>query len=184
MRPHSSFHHRQRWDSTELPADRVPHSPRSLRAVRSRKTTAHPDDLYLWLCQLRRSPYSYDWVDNFGRRSPRTPLTSMIDIEPGDTFMTIFKLVTAEPGHSLTLRTRPDTGWFRVFGDVVVSYSIEDDQHERFLVAAIWFSPIGGRFTMLRRNILALGDTIMMHKQLETLCHLAQRLTRVARLIE
>ena len=25
-----------------------------------------------WVTQLRRAPYSYDWVDNFGRRYPQT----------------------------------------------------------------------------------------------------------------
>lgn len=175
MRPHPWFRPRQRrWDSVELPADRVSHCPGSLRAVRTRSTTATPDDLYLWLCQLRRGPYSYDWLDNFGRRSPRTPLASMVDVEQGDAFMTIFELVTAEPGRSVTLRMRRDTRWFEIFGDVVLSYSIEHDERERFLVVTIWFSPIGQRFRMLRRDMLVLGDLIMMHKQLKTLCRLAE----------
>lgn len=142
------------------------------RAVRSHRTGASAAALYLWLCQLRRAPYSYDWLDNFGRRSPRLPEPELTDVSPGDSFMSIFELVEANPGTQITLRMRSGMPT-RIFGDVVLTYAIEEHGAERSLVVVIWFSPVGKILNRLRRDMLAWGDVIMMRKQLRTLCELA-----------
>ena len=32
---------------------------------------ASPDVVWQWVAQIRLAPYSYDWIDNLGRRSPQ-----------------------------------------------------------------------------------------------------------------
>lgn len=44
--------------------------------------------MWPWLCQLRLAPYSYDWVDNLGHRSPRE-MRNLPDPLPGEAFSRI-----------------------------------------------------------------------------------------------
>jgi hypothetical protein len=54
-----------------LPCDALaPAAP--TRADRAISIAAPPEHVFAWLCQLRGAPYSYDLLDNRGRRSPRT----------------------------------------------------------------------------------------------------------------
>lgn len=144
------------------------------RADRAVATDAGAEDLYLWLCQLRRAPYSYDWIDNAGRRSPRTPDPSLITVAVGDRAMTIFDVTAVEEGRSLTLRMRPGLPR-RIFGDITVHYGIESapSGRGRLLVGRLWVPRPAGTLGALRREALLWGDLLMMRRQLLTLARLA-----------
>ncbi len=83
---------------------------------------AAPAIVYRWLCQMRAAPYSYDWLDNFGRRSPQQWTPGLDELRPGQRFMAMFELVSFEPDRHVTIRT--DATGRKLFGDVAVSYLV------------------------------------------------------------
>ena len=68
---------------------------------------------------MRVAPYSYDWIDNLGRRSPRQLIDGLDHLEVGQRFATIFTLAAFEPGRSITLDST--TPWF---GHVAGTYLV------------------------------------------------------------
>lgn len=79
--------------------------------------------LFRWLCQLKVAPYSYDWIDNFGRRSPRSLVPGVENLAVGQKVMTIFKLVEFERDRHLTLvLDLPRAS--SILGRAVVSYAV------------------------------------------------------------
>jgi hypothetical protein len=167
------------WGSAVGVDQPVPAGGRSERrlATRAVATDAAPEAIFLWLCQLRRAPYSYDWADNFGRRSPRIPGPELTQLELGQRVMTIFTLQAFEPNRSLTIVMRP--GWpTRVFGAISVRYAIVAAGDGRMLLRGdLSMPPVGRWLGNTRRYLLAWGDLVMMRKQLRTLRALAEATT-------
>jgi hypothetical protein len=155
-----------------------PHDgPGTIRVVRARETHAPPDALFLWLSQLRRAPYSYDWIDNVGRRSPRTPDLTLPDMRPGVPVMRIFTLKAVVPGRSMTIRMN-DGAPTRRFGALTVRYEIEPLSETRSrLRSVMWMPRPAGRWGGARRYLLAWGDLVMSTRQLRVLCRLAEGTT-------
>ncbi len=78
---------------------------------------APADVVFSPLCQFRAAPYSYDWIDDRGDRSPRRLDSSHTALEPDQRFANIFRLLSHVPGRSLTLRSETP-----FFDEVGVSY--------------------------------------------------------------
>lgn len=141
---------------------------------RATDVAAPPAVLFRWLCQLRAAPYSYDWLDNFGRRSPRQLTPGLERLAPGQRFMTIFDLVEFEPDVHLTLVC---TRLRRIFGNVAGTYLIVPRKQGgcRLLVKVVVNHPGARLEPALRARLLPYADLFMMRKQLRTLRDLAER---------
>jgi uncharacterized membrane protein len=152
------------------PCDGLIDSPDRV-VFRAVDVVAPAEVVFRWLCQLRVAPYSYDWIDNLGRRSPRQLVDSLDELEVGQRFMTIFRLVSFEPGRSITLDSI--TG---LFGRVAGTYRVTPTAVDRSrLVAKLAFAVPPGLLASVKRRLLPAGDLIMMRKQLLTLKALAGR---------
>jgi hypothetical protein len=137
-----------------------------VRLHRAVSVDAPPAVVFRWLCQLKRAPYSYDLIDNLARRSPRELTPGADRLGVGQRFMSIFSLVSYAPGEHITLRGRR----------TAVTYAALPQQGSTRLLARVLFDPPGGRMGAgLVARALALGDLLMMRKQLLTLKALAER---------
>lgn len=132
--------------------------------------------VYRWLCQLRAAPYSYDWLDNYGRRSPRALTPGLDQLAVGQEVMRIFRLVEFAPDDHLTLMLRRASSAWRTFGDLAVTYRVvpESSARCRLLVKLVVRYP-PGLWGALMRRVLPFGDLVMMRKQLRTLKRLAEK---------
>jgi hypothetical protein len=135
--------------------------------------------VFQWLCQLRVAPYSYDWIDNGGRRSPRTLDPSLLRLERGQTFMRIFRLEEFEPGVQVTLATPIGSRGAHLFGVVRVSYWARAEEARRTrLLVKLRVAPAPGAWGRAMRAFLPWGDLLMMRRQLLDLKALAEATAR------
>lgn len=126
---------------------------------------AEPEIIFQWICQMRVAPYSYDCIDNFGRKSPQTLIPGVDQLEIGQKIMSIFDLIDFEPNKHLTLLLNKRIP--KIFGDTIISYQIIRQKHQvcRLLVKILVNYPKGIP-GVLRQYILPLGDLVMMRRQM------------------
>ncbi|MFF5771293.1 hypothetical protein ACFY8V_14290 [Streptomyces californicus] len=134
--------------------------------------------VFRWLCQLKVAPYSYDLLDNFGRRSPRKLTPGADELETGQRVMTIFELTGFERDRHLTMVL--DTPWARrAFGGFALSYTVRDEGPDATrLVVKLLVRTGSGPIRSLRGRGMAWGDLMMMRCQLKTLRELAETVGR------
>ncbi len=127
---------------------------------------------FRWLCQLRVAPYSYDLIDNFGRRSPRTLTPGLEQLEVGQRFMSIFDLASFEKDVHITLRLR-NPGVFPLLAVTYLVASNGDDECRLLVKLAVAYKK-----PAILSPVRVIGpwlDLIMMRRQLMTLKDLAER---------
>ncbi|SHG99884.1 hypothetical protein SAMN05443575_3053 [Jatrophihabitans endophyticus] len=135
-----------------------------LQAWRGVTVAAAPAELWPWVAQIRLAPYSYDWIDNAARRSPRE-LRGLPEPRPGENFTAVGGrpvgcVLSVEPGVHYT---------GRIMGTVVSYLLVAEDDGTRLLMKLVtararWAAPL-----------LSVGDLVMARRQLLTLGRLAER---------
>jgi hypothetical protein len=144
------------------------HVPSRWSMVRAVDVAAEADLVFRWVCQLRVAPYSYDLVDNLGRRSPRTLTPGLDELSPGQRFLIMFRISGFVPGREITA-----VGGNRVFGPVACTYRVVPDGPGSSRLIARLDVAADNRIRRAVAHLIAWGDLVMMRKQLRTIAALA-----------
>jgi hypothetical protein len=136
-----------------------------LQAWRGVRVAAPPEAVWPWVGQVRLAPYSYDWIDNRGRRSPRE-LAGLPEPRVGERFTTaggraLGTIVSVETGKQLT---------GTIMG-AYMSYVLvpQGDGATRLLLKVVM------RTSRLAAIGLSVGDLVMSRRQLLNLKQLAEQ---------
>jgi hypothetical protein len=160
-----------RWGVTQsevslrFPCDDLVPEP-GMQLWRGASVRAEPERVWPWVRQIRIAPYSYDWIDNLGRRSPQD-LRDLPEPAVGEPFTTaaggrrLGRILAVEPGHALTAT---------IMGTVMsyVLIGVDGGRQTRLLLKIVAAS------RTLYTPLLAVGDLIMARRQLLTLARLAE----------
>ena len=141
---------------------------------------APPELVFRWLAQLRVAPYSYDWLDNFGRRSPPELVPGLDMLAAGQRVMTSFRIVAVTPGEDVTVRLASRLGR-TLMGDFAGTYRIVRTRAgSSRIIARILVKYPRGLYGRFLRAVVPFADFVMFRKQLLTLRAYAERDARRA----
>jgi hypothetical protein len=146
---------------------------------RATDVAAPPALAFRWLCQLRAAPYSYDWLDNFGRRSPPRLVPGLERLEAGQRVMLIFRIAGFEDGRTLTVRLASAPGR-ALMGDFAGTYRVLAAPGGSRIVAKVLVRYPRGAYGAALRRLMPHADLFMFRKQLLTLRRYAERDAREA----
>jgi hypothetical protein len=163
-----------RWNVTDdevarhYPCDDFVHAP-TLQAWRAVSVEATPEALWPWVGQIRIAPYSYDWIDNLGHRSPQQ-LMGLSEPVVGEPFTTAAtrrfgRILSVDPPKQLT---------GEIIGAYISYVLVPQGQTTRLLMKIVtpmsrWLAPA-----------LSVGDLVMARRQLLNIKRLAERHRPVA----
>ena len=133
-----------------------------------------PALVFRWLCQLRAAPYSYDLIDNFGRRSPPRLTPGLEALAPGQRMMMIFRLVAFDEPKNMTIALASRAG-AAVMGDFCGTYDVRGAGNGSRLVAKIRVRYPRGIYGAALRRAMPSLDLVMFRKQLLTFKRYAER---------
>lgn len=133
---------------------------------RARTVAAEPATVYRWLGQLRVAPYSWDLIDNLGRRSPGT-ITDHRPLQVGQRALVIMRVCSFVVDDHLTVLTRGR--W-----SMAMTYRVRAVAGGTRLAVKVRCGYPSTPDGWAGRVLLPWGDAVMVHKQLATLAGLAE----------
>ena len=145
------------------PCDELVPAP-ALEAWRAVTVRAHPRYVWPWVAQIQLAPYSYDWIDNLGRRSPQR-LCGLPDPVVGEAFTRALggrrfgRVLSVVRGEQLTAE---------IMGAVLSYVLVPEGSDTRLL-----FKLVARRGRVIA-PVLCLGDLVMARRQLLNLARLAE----------
>jgi hypothetical protein len=163
------------WGSTEEERATALHAdalvPGGVPVLRAVDVEAPAAVTFRWVCQLKVAPYSYDLLDNRGRRSPQQLTPGLDELRAGERWMTIFRLRSFTAGEAVTLEYRGP-----LFGHIGVTYRVtpRGPDASRLVMRMSWEPRAPGPLRPLAIAAFGAGDLVMARRQLLNLKQLAE----------